>query len=67
MKVTVATSTAATLRAGGRSFAVGPRARRLTIALPAKPATGVLKVKLSVTARGPRQRVLQDLIRVLRS
>jgi hypothetical protein len=67
IKVKVTTSTAAILRAGGRKFAVGPHARTMSIPLPRRPVTGILKVSLSLTARGVRQRVLHDRITVLRS
>jgi hypothetical protein len=67
MKVTVKTTVPATLRAGGKRFSVGSRAKRLTIPLPRKPGTGILKLKLSVTAKGVKQRALRQLITVLRS
>ncbi len=67
VKVTVRTTIPATLSVGGRHFAVGAKAKRLTIPLPRKPGTGVLKLKLSFTAKGPKQRVLRQLITVLRS
>jgi hypothetical protein len=66
MKITVATSTPATLRVGARRFAVRTRSRQLAIPLPAKPKTGILKVTLSVTAKGPRQRVLRHRFLVFR-
>jgi hypothetical protein len=66
LPLTIATTVPATLRAGGRSYLVGPRARRLTIALPRAPRVGVLKVGMTVTARGVRQRVLRHRIFVLR-
>ena len=40
--VTVAASRAALLRAGGRTFTVGPKARRLAIPLAARPKAGIL-------------------------
>jgi Concanavalin A-like lectin/glucanases superfamily len=66
LTVEVATTVPATLRAGGRSYAVGPRARRLSIALPRRPRVGVLKVGMTITAKGVRQRVLRHRIFVLR-
>jgi hypothetical protein len=65
--VTLATTVAATARAGGRSYRVGPHARRLLLRLPARPRTGILKLRLSITARGARQRNVHTTIVVLRS
>jgi hypothetical protein len=67
VKATVAVTTAATLRAGGRSFRVGPRARKIAIPLPARPRLGPLAVKYKVTARGVRQRALSERIVVVRA
>lgn len=50
--VTVATNIPATLRAGGVSVRVGPKARKVRLALPAKPALGVLTLKLRLTPLG---------------
>jgi hypothetical protein len=50
--VTVATNVAATLRGGGVSVRVGPKARTLRLALPAKPATGLLRLSLRLTPAG---------------
>jgi hypothetical protein len=66
VSLTTQTSTAATLRIGGKSYAVGPKAKKLTIALPAKPAIGPLKLAYTVTARGAKQKVLRGTVVVVR-
>ena len=50
--MSIAASRAAVLRAGGRSFAVGPKARRLRVSLPGKAKTGIVLVPLRLTPRG---------------
>ncbi len=65
--LTVATTTPATLRSGGRSYRVGPRSRRILVLLPSNPKAGVLEVSLTITARGARQRALRETIAVLRA
>ena len=50
----VKTSIAATLRAGGRRHRVGPRARRIVVRLPRRPAVGLLRVPVTLRARGGR-------------
>ena len=62
-----ASTTAATLRVGRKAFRIGPKARRITIALPASPKLGPLAVRYSVTARGVRQRVIRDRMVVVRA
>jgi hypothetical protein len=52
--VRVATSLPASLRAGGRTFRVGPVARTLAVPLPARPVSGVLRVALRVAVPGQR-------------
>ena len=51
-KLQVATSGPARLRIGGKTYDVGPKARTLEVALPAKPKTGLLEVPYRVKARG---------------
>ncbi len=67
LSVTVAATLAATLRVGGRSYQVGPRAKTLKLALPKSPARGVLKLTLALTAHGPRQPVVREQLTVVRS
>jgi hypothetical protein len=67
MTLRLATSTPAVLRIGRRSYDVGPRAGTLRVALPALPAVGVLRLKLTITARGPRQPALRETVIVLRA
>jgi hypothetical protein len=64
--VRIATSAPATVRAGGRSYRVGGRARTLQIPLPARPRSGVLRIKLAVTALGSHQRALPVKLLVFR-
>jgi hypothetical protein len=52
VSVSVATNVAATLRGGGVSARVGPKARTLRLTLPAKPATGLLRLTLRLTPAG---------------
>ncbi len=49
---TISASAPATLRLRGRSFKVGTRARRITVTLPARPITGVVRLPVSLSARG---------------
>jgi hypothetical protein len=67
LSVSVATSVAATLRGGGKTYKVGTRAKTLKLALPRKPARGVLKLTLVVTAKGPRQPGVREQLTVVRS
>lgn len=64
--VKIATTVPATLRAGGRAYRVGPRAGTVRIALPRKPARGVLRIPLKVTANGARQPPVREAFFVLR-
>jgi hypothetical protein len=48
--IRMSASIPATVRVLGRRYKVGPRARTLRIALPAKPRSGVLPLRLQVTA-----------------
>ena len=64
--VTAGTSTAATLKIGGKSYVVGPKTKKLKVALPAKPATGALKLSYTLTARGSKQKAQRGSITVLR-
>ena len=66
LAVTLSTTVPARVRAGGRSFRVGPRARRVFIPLPRRSRTGVVRVRLTITAAGPRQPSLQPTVVVLR-
>ena len=52
VKIRIAASGPATLRAGGGLFKVGTRARRLAIRLPRKPASGRLRVPIDLRAGG---------------
>lgn len=49
-RIRVASTVAATLRIGGRSYAVGRTPRRLRVALP--HTTGVLRLAVTLTAGG---------------
>jgi hypothetical protein len=64
--VTALTSTAASLRIGGKNYAVGPKAKKLKVKLPAKPATGALKLSYTVRAIGSKQRAQRGTLIVLR-
>jgi hypothetical protein len=55
LTVTIATSIPATVTAAGRAYAVGPRAKRLRIALPARPAHGRVGVPVSIRGGGQRR------------
>ena len=57
---------AGSLRIGGKTYTVGPKARKLKVALPAKPATGALKLPYTVTATGSKQRSQRGTLIVLR-
>jgi hypothetical protein len=46
------------VRAGGKRYRVGRRAKRLRVRLPARPRKGLVRFPLRITARGPRQPVL---------
>jgi hypothetical protein len=63
---TVATSVRASLHAGGRRFQIGPRPRRITVGLPAKPKLGFLKVTVRISALGVRQPSIATALLVLR-
>ena len=65
--VTVATTVPATVRAHGRRFRVGSRARRIPIPLPSRPRTGILERQLTLIADGAPQRRLRLTIVVLRT
>jgi hypothetical protein len=67
IRVTVATSLAATLRGGGKRFTVGAKSKTLTIPLPRSPRRGVLKLNLTFAAHGARQPGLTEQLVVLRS
>ena len=64
--IRLSTTTAATLRAGGRTFPVGTAARTVSIPLPSSPASGVLRIPLTVTSQGGGQRPLRQTIAVFR-
>ncbi len=66
VSVKVAASVPATLRAGGRRYRVGPHVRTLALALPAHPATGLLRVPLTVRAAGLSQPPLRAMLTVVR-
>jgi hypothetical protein len=66
LKVRVAVTTPAVLRAGGRSYSVTTRAQTVSVGLPSKPATGLLRVPLKFTARGPKQPVVTTTLLVNR-
>jgi len=67
VKVSVATTVPSTLRVSGKRFSVGGKAKKVTVPLPRQPAIGILKLKLSFTAKGPRQRAVRQLATVLRA
>jgi hypothetical protein len=50
--VRAAVATAAVLHIGGRSLRVGHRARRLSVPLPRRPASGLIRLPFTVTAPG---------------
>ena len=64
--VTLAATVPARVRAGGRTFRIGPRARRIRIPLPGRPRTGVVKAELTIAATGRRQPALRQTVVVLR-
>jgi hypothetical protein len=66
LAVKIATTTSAIMRAGGRSFNVGTRARTFAVRLPSRPRSGVLRVPLRITARGPRQRAITTTLIIYR-
>jgi hypothetical protein len=55
VRLVVSTSVAATLRAGGRTFAVDRRVRR--VAVPVKPGKGTLTLQLVLTSGGKTTRI----------
>ncbi|MBJ7328800.1 MAG: LamG domain-containing protein [Solirubrobacteraceae bacterium] len=63
--VTVKTNVAATLRSGGTKVRVGPKARKVRLALPAKPAVGFLRLSLRLTPVGGGE-TLRPTLEVLR-
>ncbi len=63
--VTVATNVPATLRAGKTTVRVGPKTRRVRLALAAKPAVGVLRLALRLTPVGGGE-TLRPALEVLR-
>lgn len=65
--MSVSTTVAATLRAGGRKYTVGPRAKKVSIALPRSPRRGVIRLNLALAAHGPRQPGVKELLTVVRS
>ena len=48
LSVRIAVSAPATLVAAGRSYRVGPAARRIAVPLPARPAAGLVEVPFRV-------------------
>ncbi|MGI8512254.1 MAG: hypothetical protein ACR2NH_06460, partial [Solirubrobacteraceae bacterium] len=64
--ITLATSVPATLRVGGRAYAVGPKARKLSVKLPSRPRAGLLALTLRIRARGARQAPVLGTLAVLR-
>ena len=62
--ITVAASTAATLRVGGKRFSIGTRAKRLTVPLPGRPRTGALRLTLVTKAGGRTLRTRVLIVRV---
>ena len=65
--VSLSTTVPATVRARGRSWTVDARTRILRIPLPARPRTGLVRVELTIAARGPRQPALHRTILTLRA
>ena len=65
--VRVRTSAPAILRAAGVRHRVGPTTTRITVALPARPRTGVLRVPFDLRARSGGQRVMTGRIEVRRA
>ena len=55
LAVTIRTSAPATLRARGRRFRLGARARRVVLPLPRRPAAGVLRIPVTLVASGGRR------------
>ena len=49
--MTIAASRAAVLQAGGRRYAVGPKAHRITVRLPKQPKLGIVRVPLRLKPR----------------
>jgi hypothetical protein len=50
--VTIAASRAAVVRAGGRRYAIGPRARTIGVRLPKQPKVGIVQVPLRLQPIG---------------
>ena len=66
LAIRVATSVRATIRASGARHRAGTRARTVRIRLPTAPRTGLLKVPVTIEARGARQTPLRMTLSVLR-
>ena len=64
--IRVATSVPAVVRARGRRWAAGRKARTLMIPLPERPRTGMLEIELTISARGVRRTPLHPTLVVLR-
>lgn len=62
LTVSVATSVPANLLAGGRTVRVGPKVRRVRLALPAAPAVGLVRVPVRLTPVGGGQALRTTLI-----
>ena len=65
LRISIAASERATLRARGRSFRVGVRARRIALPLPRRARTGMLLIPVRLVASGGRR--LGGLVQVRRA
>ena len=62
IKVRIATSVPAMLRAGGRRFRLDTSTRTVRIPLPGRSRPGVVRLRLAIAAKGPRQPTLRETI-----
>jgi hypothetical protein len=48
----ISATSPATFQVGGQRYSVGPRARLITVPLPRRPTTGLIKLRFTLTATG---------------
>jgi hypothetical protein len=63
LKLRVAVSAPAVLRIAGRRYRVGPKARTITIRLPTRPRSGLLRVPYVLVNQAGRTRGMVELVR----
>ncbi len=64
--VRIAATTPSRARIGGRTVRVGTKTRKVRVPLPRRPKSGLLKVAVKVTARGPKQPSITQTLLVFR-